>query len=139
MKKIPTLYERIIDNYHNARICGDYPREGLEWVEKGEGIPTVKRDGTCTAIINCEFYKRYDAKNNKPIRENDILCQDAPDPITGHFPVWRLCDRSDPDDKHLWEAFDNYCIAVSKFDGFVSDGTHEAVVSDGTHEAVGPS
>ncbi len=80
-----------------------------EWVYE-YGIPTRKFDGTATAIINGEFYKRYDAKlkngkYKKPIPKNAIPCQDA-DLITGHHPHWIRCDRNNPADKWHWKAFD---------------------------------
>lgn len=64
MKKIPTLFERA---YEKHKVVGCLPNvtAGMEWVLAGEGIATVKIDGSCCAIINGEFYKRYDAKKGK--------------------------------------------------------------------------
>lgn len=123
MKKIPTLYEREFNN-HIARVIGEHPISNLEWVEEGEGIATVKIDGACCAIINGIFYKRYDAKNGKPISEDAIPCQEKADEITGHFPCWKLCHRDLPEDKHFWEAYDN---------------ANGSTLPDGTYEAIGPS
>ena len=49
MKKIPTLFER---QYENHKVVGitDNVTPGLEWVLEGEGVATVKIDGSCTAI-----------------------------------------------------------------------------------------
>lgn len=73
MRKIPTLFQRI---FENDKIVGitENVTPGMEWVLDGEGIATVKIDGSCCSIINGELYKRYDAKNGKPIPENAIKC-----------------------------------------------------------------
>lgn len=54
MKKIPTLFAR---EFKNHKVVGITPEvvEGMEWVFNGEGIATVKIDGSCCAIINGEF------------------------------------------------------------------------------------
>lgn len=121
MRKIPTLFERV---YENHRVVGILPKvtEGMEWVLEGEGLATVKYDGSCCAIINSELYKRYDAKNGKPIPEGAIKCQDEPDPITGHMPCWVKCDRNNPADKWFWEAYD---LDAGRY-GFI-DWTYEAI------------
>jgi len=61
MKKIPTLFRREYDGPHRAWAL-DEVKSGLEWVLAGEGIATVKVDGTCCAVMGGEFYCRYDAK-----------------------------------------------------------------------------
>ena len=75
MKKIPTLFERV---YDNGKIIDILPNvtEGMEWVLDGGGEATIKIDGACCAIINGEFYKRYDAKHGKPVPEGAIKCQE---------------------------------------------------------------
>ncbi len=122
MKKIPTLFKREFENHKVSKI---YPEvvEGMEWVLAGEGIASVKFDGACCAIIDGEFYKRYDAKQGKPIPEGAIKCQDDADPITGHLPCWLKCDRNNPADKWFWVAYDN--------------STKEYTLPEGTYEAVG--
>ena len=64
MKKIPTLFERAFDNHKVVDIT-DKVTPGMEWVFGGEGTATVKIDGACCAIIEGEFYKRYDCKKRK--------------------------------------------------------------------------
>lgn len=122
MKKIPTLFERI---YENHRVVGITPKvtEGMEWVLEGEGKATLKVDGSCCAIINGEFYKRYDAKKGKKAPEGAIPCCE-PDPVTGHHPHWVKCDRNNPADVWFWKAYDNRKEACD--------------IPDGTYEAVGP-
>lgn len=55
---------------------------------RGEGVATVKVDGSCCAMINGKFYKRYDAKKGRSIPRGAIKCQKEPDPVTGHMPCW---------------------------------------------------
>ena len=121
MKKIPTLFKRQFDNH---KVIGITPEvtEGMEWVLNGEGVATLKWDGSACAIINGEFYKRYDAKKGKSIPDGAIKCQDEPDPITGHMPCWVKCDRNNPADKWFWRAYDSMKPTFDK-----SDGTFEAV------------
>ena len=103
MKKIKSLFKR---DYEGTRLVYNEVVEGSEWVINGEGVPTRKFDGTCCAIINGEIYKRYDAKNGKPIPEGAIPCQE-PDPITGHQPCWLKCQKGNPSDQYFWEGFNN--------------------------------
>ena len=125
MKKIPTLFERV---YEGHRIVGILPNvtPGCEWVLKGEGEATIKYDGSCCAIIGGEFYKRFDAKEGKPIPSGAIRCQDAPDPVTGHMPCWVRCDRGNPSDRWFWAAYDNASEECELIGGLM-DWTYEAV------------
>ena len=127
MKKIPTLFERI---YENHRVVGitENITEGCEEAFK-KGIATVKWDGSCTAIINGEFYRRFDAKKGKRIPEGAIPCQEKEDPITGHFPHWVKVNPNDPAEKWYMEAYKN-----SSFKKFVAEGVP---LPDGTYEAIG--
>ena len=120
MKKIPTLFER---QFANHRVIGitDKVTPGMEWVLDGEGVATVKWDGSCCASINGCFCKRYDAKKGKKPPEGAIPCCD-PDPITGHHPHWVEIDPNNPSDKWFVEAFYNT----------------KSVGMNGTYEAIGP-
>ena len=124
MKKIPTLFERVFEDHKKVSIKPDV-RKGMEWVLAGEGIATLKFDGSCCAIINGEFYRRYDAKNGKAVPEGAIPCCE-PDPVTGHWPHWVKVDPADPADKWFWEA---RCNTIA---------TDFVMLTDGTYEAVGP-
>jgi hypothetical protein len=119
MKKIPTLFEREFKQHNVVSIKPDV-KSGLEWVLEGKGVATEKLDGSCTAIIDGIFYKRYDAKRGKKAPEGAIPCCE-PDPITGHHPHWLKVDEGNPADKWFIAAYSN---ALDK--------------SDGTYEAVGP-
>ena len=117
MKKIPTLFER---KFQNHRVIGitDKVTEGLEWVLEGKGTATEKIDGSCTAIIDGVFYKRYDARKGKKAPKGAIPCCD-PDPITGHHPHWVKVDENNPADKWFVNAYKNTPEIV--------DGTYEAI------------
>lgn len=128
MKKIPTLFTRI---YENHRIVGikDEIAPGCEEGFKN-GIATVKIDGSCCAIIDGRFYKRYDAKKGKKPPEGAIPCCD-PDPVTGHWPHWVEIDLFDknPADKWFVKAYRNTVYPR------IINGT---VTCNGTYEAIGP-
>jgi len=119
MKKIPTLFIR---EFHNHRVvkATESVTPGMEWVLNGEGYATVKWDGSCCAVIDGVFYKRYDAKKGKKPPENAIPCCE-PDTVTGHWPHWLPVDENNPADK--W---------------FVAAHKNTPNISDGTYEAVGP-
>ena len=129
MKKIPTLFEKEFENHKVVNIT-DKVTPGFEWVLEGEGTATVKLDGSCCAIIDGEFYKRYDAKKGKKPPEGAIPCCD-PDPVTGHWPHWVKLDKNNPSDKWFIEAFkhpDNDSDIEFQF-------THVRIT---TFEAIGP-
>ena len=118
MKKIPTLFRREFENHKVVKVLPEVT-DGMEWVLEGEGLATEKFDGSCCAIIEGEFYKRYDAKKGKKPPEGAIQCCD-PDPVTGHHPHWMKCDRNNPADKWFWKAYDTTVFTME-------DGTYEAI------------
>lgn len=120
MKKIPTLFERIYENHKIVGITDKITPGCEEAFLKGEA--TVKFDGSCCAIIDGEFYKRYDCKKGKTPPEGAIPCCD-PDPITGHWPHWVNVDPENPADKWFHAAY------------IYSDSE---LLQDGTYEACGP-
>lgn len=120
-EKIPTLFER--DFSSGSARATPVVKMGFEWVLKGEGIATIKYDGSCCAIIDGEFYRRYDAKHGKPVPEGAIKCQEEADPITGHLPCWVKCDRNNPADKWFWAAYNLF----NKYHGKPADKTYEAI------------
>ncbi len=119
MKKIPTLFKREFKNHKVYSISPEIT-QGMEWVLKGEGVATEKMDGSCCAIIDGKFYKRYDAKKDKNPPQNSISCGD-PDPITGHWPHWVAVDYNNSNDKWFVRALNN-----------------TPDLKDGTYEAIGP-
>lgn len=125
MKKIPTLFER---EYADHKVTGINPvlsDPSLQWVLDGEGEATLKIDGTCCAIIDGKFYRRYDAKKGKKPPENAIPCCD-PDPVTGHWPHWLPVTDDDPGAKWHREALKN------------TEASEGEPLEDGTYEAIGP-
>lgn len=127
MKKIPTLFKREFEGHNIVNVLPELSDESLCWVLNGDGTATVKIDGSCCAIINGLFYKRYDAKKGKSVPEGAIKCQEEADPITGHLPCWVKVDWSNPADK--W--FINACKNTKWVDNFTTTGI------DGTYEAIG--
>lgn len=137
MKKIPTLFEREFLDRKTVKIFNEVA-PGMEWALAGEGIATVKFDGSCCAIIDRELYKRYDAKKGRKVPEGAIKCQEEADPITGHLPCWVKCDRENPNDKWFWSAFDNYVLEYSKNHLDTCElSSPMSIILDGTYEAVG--
>lgn len=122
MKKIPTLFVREFENHKVVRITDEFTNDSCKEAFL-YGIPTLKIDGSCCAIINGEFYKRYDAKKGKAIPEGAIKCQEEPDQVTGHFPCWVKVDANNSADKWFMEAYKNYV----KLYGLPENGTYEAI------------
>lgn len=116
MKKIPNLFKRC---YEGNRQVIDEVMEGSEWVQADVGIATIKFDGTACAMIDGKLYKRYDLKFGRRIPGNIIPCEPERNDDTGHWPHWKLCDRSMSSDKWHFDAFDHYDNLV--------DGTYELI------------
>lgn len=126
MKKIPTLFKREFEGHNIINILPELSDESLRWVLNGDGIATVKIDGSCCAIIDGVFYKRYDAKKGKPVPDGAIKCQEQADPVTGHLPCWVKVDFNDPADKWFVNAYKN-TPWVDNFSTTNIDGTYEAI------------
>ena len=123
MKKIPTLFERVYENHKIVNIT-DKITPGCEKAFL-YGVATIKRDGSCCAIINGEFYKRYDCKKGKIPPEGAISCCDPDDPITGHWPHWVKVDPNNPDCKWFISTYNR---TVQDFgEPYMVDGTYEAI------------
>lgn len=122
MKKIPTLFKRTFDGHKIVGIT-DEITPGCEKAFL-EGDATIKFDGSCCAIIDGIFYKRYDCKKDKTPPANAIPCCD-PDPVTGHWPHWIPVGLG-PEDKWFREAYIN------------TFSIHMPAYADGTYEACGP-
>lgn len=124
MEKIPTLFEREFKDHNVIKILPKV-HPGMEWVLKGEGVATVKYDGSCCAIIDGEYYKRYDCKKGKIPPEGFIPCCE-PDTITGHWPGWVKVDEKNPADKWFVTAYE-MTVMLENYGMKLSDGTYEAV------------
>lgn len=114
MKKISTLFKK--DPTNLGRVINEMDPENA-WAL--EAVATRKFDGTSSAIINGELYKRYDAKlkpdgtYKRPIPDEAIPCQE-PDLKSGHHPHWVKCDPNDKANQYHFEAF--YAL-TDKVDG----------------------
>lgn len=146
MKKMTTLYHINYVN-HIGTITQDINPENV-WVfeDKENIIATAKKDGTACRItvkdIQLILWKRYDRKltkkaffrkkkdktfipkitDYKPISNEFEVCNELPDPITGHWPGWLPTDRNDNADQYHIEAWDR-C---------------NHILEPGTYELVGP-
>lgn len=129
MKKIPTLFERIYEN-HKIRGINENVTPGMAWVLAGDGIATEKMDGSCCAVIDGKFYRRYDAKRGKKPPAGAIPCCE-PDSVTGHWPHWVPVDEADRGDQWLCAAYKN-ALAQQEADVTTSQ------LENGTYEALGP-
>lgn len=115
MIKISTLYKKNPDNL--ALVVNEINPEN-EWVFTDKGVKATRKfDGMACAIIGGTLYKRRDVKKGKLVPAGAIPCQENPDNITGHWPHWILCDRTNKEDKYFFEAFDQLNDKV--------DGTYE--------------
>ena len=124
MKKIISLFKR---NYKGNHLVYDEVVPGAEWVIAGEGVATVKYDGTCCMVRDGKLYKRYDRKltkgaakckrrdkdfvptveHFKPAPANWEAAELEPNVHTGHWPGW-LPVGDGPEDKWHREAWENH-------------------------------
>lgn len=121
MKKIPCLFVRDFIPRANGRgqeaVLTRDVTPGLEWVLAGDGVPTRKWDGTACMVREGRLFKRYDAKNGKPAPATGIPCDNAADPVTGHWPHW-VPVGEEPESK--WHR-----AAWERVEGKLDDGTYE--------------
>lgn len=136
MKKMKTVF--VIDR-ENGSVATRTPVEDSSWVLNGEGVATIKRDGTSSMVRDGKLFKRLDRKLSKKFafefrrNPNMVLedhmfksanegweaCEVAPDKKTGHWPGWMPVDAADPANEWHIEAFLNA--------GNLEDGTYELV------------
>lgn len=121
MQKIISLFKR---DYEGTRLVYDELVESAEWVAGGEGVATIKWDGTCCRVTDrggeSVLWRRYDAKGGKKPPIGFEAAQE-PDEKTGHWPGWLKCSRENPADRWHFEACDA-----------------DFVPEEGTYELVGP-
>ena len=122
MRKIPSLFKR---DYEGTRLVYDDIVPGSEWVLTGEGIATIKWDGTACMVRAGILYRRHDRKLNKktqghkPAPDGWEPCEEEPNEHTGHWPGW-VPIGDGPEDKWHRQAWK----AVA---GDLLDGTYELV------------
>lgn len=135
MKKIPTAFRRVFDGHKVAAVLPEYTNDECKNAVEN-GLPTIKIDGSCCAIIDGVFYKRYDAKKGKPIPNGAIKCQDEPDAITGHLPCCVRVSEDDPADKWFITAYNSWISEIE-----ISQKDREYHLNSGhfdaTYEAIG--
>lgn len=125
MKKIVSLFARNFDTAVDDRKVRDEVMPAAAWVAAGEGVATRKWDGMAVLVKGGQVFKRYDAKKGRTPPEGFVPVEDAPDPVTGHWPGWVSVS---PTDRPILLS-----IAWAKENLFAGGD-----VPDGTYEAVGP-
>lgn len=136
MKKIPTAFMRVFDGHKIAAVLPEYTNEECKNAVEN-GIPTIKIDGSCCAIIDGVFYKRYDAKKGKPVPEGAIKCQDEPDEVTGHMPCWVKVSEENPADKWFLSAYNRKFSEIERNIIERSENLVKVRLFDATYEAIG--
>jgi hypothetical protein len=117
MQKIVSLFKR---NDVGDRLARNEVTPGAEWVLGGEGVATIKWDGTCCMMQGGVLYRRYDGRAGKELVAGFVPAQPEADPITGHWPGWLRVGEGPEDQWHR--------------EGLAAKPT----IPDGTYELVGP-
>jgi hypothetical protein len=100
VEKIISLFQR---NYDTDRLVRDEVVPGAEWVLHGEGVATVKWDGTSCLVRDGLLFKRYDAKPGRTPPDGFEMSGE-PDPVTGRVQGWVPVGEG-PNDRWHREAF----------------------------------
>lgn len=117
MQKIISLFQR---NYDGDRLVRDEIVPGAEWVVAGEGVATIKHDGTCCLVRDGRLYKRYEVKaGKKPPSEFEPASE--VDASTGKQQGW-VPVGDGPEDRWHREAFE---CGFDSFDHGFQNGTYE--------------
>jgi hypothetical protein len=112
MKKIPTIFIRDMTR-QPAMVTPEW-KHGCEWVRDGEGVATLKHDGTCCLVRAGRLFKRREIKQGLAVPADFELAQF--DEETGKAVGWVPVIADNPDDRYHLEAF-----AL----GGIADGTYE--------------
>jgi hypothetical protein len=116
MKKMSTLFVVNYENNRKGTITEEVRPENAWVFDYPNNVKiTRKFDGSAAAVINGVLFKRYDAKNGKPIPADAIVCGE-PDLITGHNPCWIPVTLDLKCDQYFREAWFNIPEA-DKLDG----------------------
>lgn len=100
MKKTPTIFIR--DMSRQPALVTPVLKDGCEWVQAGEGIATLKHDGSCCMIRDGKLFKRRELKQGQ-FAPPDFEKADF-DEETGKTVGWVPVGDS-TDDKYHREAF----------------------------------
>lgn len=91
MQKIPTLFERDWDG--NPKYVTRTPNPECSWVFAGEGVPTIKWDGTCVMLDNKgRWWARREVKREKEIPAGYVTI--SVDPKSGKLMGWEPIGQS---------------------------------------------
>lgn len=141
MKKITTVF--VINR--DTGMATPEVRPENQWVIDGEGVATLKEDGTSCFYHNDKLYKRFDRRLSKQfdiqrkrkgdkfqvqphmfrnLPEGAIACVENYDPVTYHWPFWVPVYPDAPEDKFHNEG-------LRSFQGELKNGQ--------SYELVGPN
>lgn len=121
MKKIPTLFVR--DPGDMSRVLPEY-HLACDWVRDGEGVATLKYDGTCVMYDGTFWWARREVKADKrPPLDFQLV---ELDPLTGNQVGWEPIEQSS------FAKF--HAEALVETDSVVSQRGWQS----GTYELVGP-
>jgi hypothetical protein len=125
MRKMTTLFKTSHEG-QTTSITREIRPEHLWVFTDGDLVePMIKLDGTACAIIDGRLFKRYDVKNGKPAPVGAIPCQNAADPVTGHFPHWVAVDSNSPSDKWHIDALNG--LSPDDLSSDYENGTYELI------------
>lgn len=114
MQKIKSLFIR---DEANPRLVTREVETDCKWVIDGEGVATIKVDGTACLVRNGRFYRRHQLKQKRPKPESWLHWTFDTERESGHG--WLLISDSPADDYHR-EGWQQY-------DGDPVDGTYELI------------
>lgn len=83
MKKSPTVFERCCPK---RNLVSSIPNPACEWVFNGEGLATVKYDGTCVMWDLAQWWVRREVKPGQDAPEG--FAKADYDPVTGKTMGW---------------------------------------------------
>jgi hypothetical protein len=114
VKKIPTIFVR--DLSKQPSLVTPEWKAGCEWIRDGDGVATLKHDGSCCLVRDGKLYKRRELKQGQPAPPNFERADF--DEETGKTVGWVPVLDGLPDDKYHMEAW-------SKTGGEYPNGTYE--------------
>ena len=124
MKKIPTLFQRKVEDNMILKVLPKLTDESLAWVLAGDGTATEMLDGACCAVIKAKLYTRRVFQRDindiakRPPRVAIPCCH--LDPVTGCIPCWMPVVPEAPSAQLYMSAYD-----ISS--AYYPDCTYEAV------------
>lgn len=137
MKKTPTIFIRDMSK-QPALVTPEW-KDGCEWVRDGEGVATLKLDGTCCMVRDGKLLKRRELKPGQSAPA-DFERADF-DEETGKTVGWVPVVAGNPDDKYHLEAWEldrpadgTYELMGPKIQGNKSNYGRHTLVEHGASE-----